>query len=299
MSAPGIGFGALIRSSGVAAPFDPATDNLSLWLRSDDAVNGAGTYPNFRWPGRAAASSSAPSGASSTAKGFVPRPGYADSVFRQSTVQLDSQDTVEWPTAAPYPAVYDEDNLGRVDYFGPYVAHPSAPATFDTSSYTIGLALQPLASNTNGQSGGNVTYANAAIIGGMSEYLSVLLLDDGGTAKFGITHYDAVASALRPSPVFTWPGGFGAWGLLWISYEATTETLIVRVNGTTLYSGTLARTRQASFPGRVIIGCSDGGTNKAKFRLAECMFANQSRPALDLQTRETYFHARYPSLPGL
>lgn len=259
--------------------YDPGTSNLSVWLRGDGVT---GTGATLSWAGRA-------SSGTSSGTTFLHTGTYDDEVISSST-QLDAKATVEWPVAGSYPQLVCSEAfrtglLGQGDDAG--------------ASYTVGAVIQPLASNANGLSGGDTTASNAALLQDTGSYGRIASIHSD--AKIGVYHYDGVGAVGEGIPPVAWPGGFGAWGLLWIVFDyvsGTTGTLRMRINGSDVATETLRVLRGSTgLDGTTTSGASGGGAHAAAFRLAELLvYPGQAFTGLQLATKETYFAARYPSL---
>ena len=259
--------------------YDPGTSNLSVWLRGEGVT---GTGATLSWAGELSTGISAGSTFDHTAT-------YGDEVIASGTT-LDTRATVEWPTAGSYPQLvcaeaFRTGLLGSGDNVG--------------ASYTIGAVLQPLASNANGLSGGDTTANNASLLQDTGSYGRLATIHSD--AKIGVYHYDGVGAVGEGIPPVAWPGGFGAWGMLWIVFDyvsGTTGTLRMRINGTDVATETLRVLRGAvGLDGTTTSGASGGGTYAAAYRLAELLvYPGQAFTGSQLASKETYFADRYPSL---
>lgn len=164
----------------------------------------------------------------------------------------------------------------------------------------MGAVVQLLASNVNGLTSGKTSMANPALLADAGSYVRIGTMHS--TAAIGVCHLDGVSGPTTEgiTPV-AWPGGFGAWGLLWIVFDyvsGTTGTLSVRINGVDVASETLRVSRGSlGVDTAAAMGATGGGTNVAAFRLAEFMvYPGQAFNSAALAAKETYFAARYPSL---
>ena len=79
---------------------------------------------------------------------------------------------------------------------------------------------------------------------------------------------------------FTWPGGFGAWGLMWVSYTSG-GNIRVRVNGTDYTDESIVSNQGPTWSDAIIyMGTMGGGAFVTTFRLVELMaFPGQARLA--------------------
>lgn len=266
-----------VKSSVGVAPHDPATDSLSLWLRADGV---SGTLSTLTWPSKASA------GTSGSAAAFNHNTGYGDTVEQPSTT-LDGHNSVLWTGAYPL--------LESIDHMRATLGGGDSTPT----SYTVAYVVQPVASNTYGlDGGGKVAATNPTIIGDPYGYLTHAIMSDGGTCKVGVHHQNEDAVTDGGTTPAVWPGGFGAWGLMWVSYTSGGNVRI-RVNGTNLVDESIV-THQGPSAGDQIMymGTLGGGGYVAEFRLVELMiFPGQALVGTDLTTREQgYFKTRYPSL---
>lgn len=259
--------------------YDPATANLSVWQRGD-GVSGSGA--TLSWAGRASAGSSA----SST---FVHSATYDNEVIASGTT-LDSKPTVEWPVAGNYPLL-DCSRAPRTALLG--------QGDNTGASYTVAAVIQPLASNTNNLTSTKTNDMNPALLQDTGGYVRIGTIHS--TAKIGVYHLDGVSSVSEGIPPVAWPGGFGAWGLLWITFaytSGTTGTISVRINGVDQLSQSLRVLRGAiGADGTTVSGAGGGGAYDGAYRLAELLvYPGQSFSSAQLATMESYFRARYPSL---
>lgn len=267
---------AFVKSSAAAA-HNPATDNLSLWLRTDSVT---GTTSTLSWASRASA------GTSGSAAPMVHDTGYGDTVEQPST-SLDGYASVLWTGA--YPA------LNTVDLTRTLLgAGDSTPA-----SYTAAYVMQPVASNQYVlDGGGKVDVGNPCVFADLYGNLAHVIMSDGGTCKVGVHHYNEDAVTAGGSTPATWPGGFGAWGLMWVSYTSG-GNVRVRINGTNLTDETIVTNQGPTGTDAAgWMGSLGGGAAVPEFRLVEMMlFPGQALTGSDLTTREQgYFKTRYPSL---
>ena len=267
--------------SGAAAAHDPATDNLSLWIRSDSVTGTLATL---------SAASKASAGSSGSAAPMDHDLSYGDLVEHPSTA-LDGHNSVLW--VGIYPRLLSTAKVHALLGIG-----DSAPA-----SYTVAYVVQPLASNRYGlDGGGQVAATNPTIFGDPYGYLTHAIMDDGGTCKIGVHHQNE--DAIYPDPAeggttpAAWPGGFGAWGLMWVSYTSGGNVRI-RVNGTDLVNEAIVMHQGPSAGDQVaVMGTLGFGGYVAEFRLVEMMiFPGQALTGASLTTREQgYFKTRYPAL---
>ncbi|MBL0197644.1 MAG: hypothetical protein IPQ09_26190 [Myxococcales bacterium] len=268
---------AFIKSSAAAASHDPATDNLSLWLRSDTL---SGTGATFAWSSKASA------GTSGAAATFNHSTGYGDLVEQPST-SLDGHASALWTGASPMIESADltRSLLGAGDSVG--------------ASYTAAYVVQPLASNTYGLTGGGKTDGtNPTIFGSPTSVVVHAIMSDAGTCKVGVHHYDEdLASGDGTTPV-VWPGGFGAWGLMWVVYTNGGNAK-VRVQEADLANELIPAAKgPAAYDYVAYFGTLGGGAYVPSFRLVEMMiYPGQALSGAQMITREQgYFKTRYPSL---
>ena len=266
-----------VKGSGAAAPHDPATDNLSLWLRSPDSVSG--TLGTLLWASKASA------GTSGAAAAFSHNTGYGDLVEQPSTA-IDGYTSVFWRGANPLLESVDKVRalLGAGD---------STPA-----SYTVAYVVQPVASNTYGLNAGKTYNTNAAFYGDPSGFVTHAIMDDAGTCKVGVFHYNEDTAAGDGTTPVIWPGGFTAWGLMWIIYTSGGNAKI-RINATDLVDELIPPAQGPSAADAIAyMGTLGGGGYIPSFRLAEMMiFSGQALSGAQIIAREQgYFKARYPSL---
>lgn len=278
----------LVRSLGLgrvgsSAPFNLAGENLSLWIRGDDAT---GTTSTLSWPGRSSA------GVSSFAAPFDHDSGFGNQVVRPGTA-LDSQVTVEWPSAASFPRLQSTTRT-RIDFLG--------QGNNVGASYTLAAVVQPLSSNANGLASGKVNDANPALLADLSSYARIGAIQSAsGVAKVGVYHFDGPGAVGDGCAPVTWPGGFGAWGLLWVSFayvSGSSGTVAIRINASDMLSQSIPVMRgTTASDGNTISGATGGGTYAAGFRLAEmAVWPGVALSSSQISARESYFRARYPSL---
>ena len=265
-----------IKSGAAPAAHDPATDNLSLWLRTDSV---SGTGATLSWASKASA------GSSGSATALNHNTGYGDTVEQPST-SLDGFASVLWTGANP---LLESTDGARITLG----AGDSTPA-----SYTVAYVLQPLSSNAYALSGGKVDWGNPGVFASAGGNLTHAIMDDGGTCKVGVRHYnDDTATAGGTTP-FTWPGGFGAWGLMWVSYTSGGNVRI-RVNGTDYTDESIVSNQGPTWSDAIIyMGTMGGGAFVTTFRLVELMvFPGQALTGTAITDREAgYFATLYPSL---
>lgn len=264
-------------AAGAPASHDPATDNLSLWLRTDTL---SGTGITFAWSSKASA------GTSGVAATFNHSTGYGDLVEQPST-SLDGYASALWTGASPMIESLDLTRalLGAGDSVG--------------ASYTVAYVVQPLASNTYGLTGGGKTdAANPTIFGSPTSAVVHAIMSDAGTCKVGVHHIDEdLASGDGTTPV-VWPGGFGTWGLMWVVYTSGGNAK-VRVQETDLVDELIPAAKGPAASDYVAyFGTLGGGAYAPSFRLAEMMiYPGQALSGAQMITREQgYFKTRYPSL---
>lgn len=266
---------AFIRSS-AAASHDPATDTLSVWLRSSELT---GTGLTLDWPGKASAGTSATNGFATDATGDVSQP----------STSLDSNASVLWSGAAPRlvsSALTRTTILGGGDSVG--------------ASYTVAYVLQPVSASAQFVDGGGLyTTTNAEIFGDRSGgWLRHIVSSDAGTCKVGAYHYEDGLGYGGTTPM-TWPGGFGTWGLLWMVYTLS-STLKIRIKTV----GNVAAETTHAIPVPLGSAASDIAAEIGEptlihgMRMVEMMaFPGQALSAGQISTREQgYFKARYPTL---
>lgn len=259
------------------AAHDPATDSLALWLRTDSVT---GTTSTLSWASKASA------GGSGSADPMVHSTLYGDTVEQPST-SLDGFASVLWTGAYP---LLESIDLTRT-LLG---AGDSTPA-----SYTAAYVVQPVASNQYVlDGGGKVDVGNPAFFGDTNGRLAHVVMSDAGTCKVGVIHYNEDTATSGGTTPAVWPGGFGAWGLLWVSYTSG-GNVRVRINGTDLTDEAIVTNQGPSgsdLP--AVMGSMGGGAAVPEFRCVEVMlWAGQALTGVALTTREQgYFKTRYPSL---
>ena len=267
----------LQRGSAAAAPHDPATDNLSLWLRTDSV---SGTGATLAWASKASA------GSSGGAAAMNHNTGYGDTVEQPSTT-LDGHASVLWAGANPLLESVDlvRGLLGGGDSVG--------------ASYTAAYVIQPLASNTFGLTGGGKTgMTNPTVFGDPAGHVTHAIMSDAATCKFGVHHYDEdLASGDGTTPV-VWPGGFTAWGLAWVIHT-TGGTTKVRIQKADLSTDTIPSPKGPSAGDAIAyMGALGGGAYVPSFRLTELMLwpGQALSPAQIVAREQGYFKTRYPTL---
>lgn len=264
--------------SSAAAAHDPATDNLSLWLRTDSV---SGTGATLAWASKASA------GSSGSAAPMLHETSYGDTVEQPSTA-LDGHDSVLW--TGTYPLLTSADYL-RTALLG---AGDSTPA-----SYTAAYVVQLLASNTYAiTGGGKVDVGNPTLLGNYYGEFAHAIMSDGGTAKFGVYHYNQDTATGGGTTPFAWPGGFGGWGLAWVSYTSG-GNVRVRVNGVDMVDESIVPFQGPTGTDyTAYMGSMSGGSAAPEFRMVEAMvFPGQALSTPDMVTREQgYFKTRYPTL---
>lgn len=267
---------AFIKSSAAAA-HDPATDNMSLWLRTDSVT---GTTSTLSWASKASA------GSSGSAAAMVHNTSYGDTVEQPST-SLDGYASVLWTGA--YPALNSTDLTRAI-----LGAGDSTPA-----SYTVAYVIQPVASNQYVvDGGGKVDVGNPCAFADTNGNLAHVIMSDAGTCKVGVHHTNEDAVTFGGTTPATWPGGFGAWGLMWVSYTSGGNVRI-RINGTDLVDEAIVTNQgPAGTDLGTWMGSLGGGAAVPEFRMVEMMiFPGQALMGASLTTREQgYFKTRYPSL---
>lgn len=211
--------------------------------------------------------------------------GYGDTVEQPST-SLDGYASVLWTGA--YPLLTSTDlmrtKLGAGD---------SAPA-----SYTAAYVIQPLASNQYVLGGGKVDVGNPCVLGDQYGNFAHVLMSDGGTAKFGVHHYNEDTATAGGTTPFALPGGFGAWLLIWVSYTSG-GNVRVRVNGTNHVDESIVPNQgPTGTDAAAYMGSLAGGGAVPEFRLVETMiFPGAALDTTAMAVREAgYFATRYPSL---
>lgn len=262
---------------GAAPAWDPATDNLSLWLRTDSVT---GTASTLSWASKASA------GTSGAAAALNHNTGYGDTVLQPSTA-INGHSSVLWD--APYPLLESVDKVRAL-----LGAGDSTPA-----SYTVAYVIRPLTSGTYGlDGGGKVSAANPTVWGDPYGYLNHAIMDDDDTCKVGVHHQNEDAVTDGGTTPATWPGGFGAWGLMWVSYTSGGNVRI-RINGVDLVDETIVTNQGPAVTDQIsYMGTLGGGAYVATFELVELMiFPGQALAGAALTLREQgYFKTRYPSL---
>lgn len=273
--------GLSLQRGGAASPppasHDPATDNMSLWLRTDSV---SGTGATLAWASKASA------GASGSAAAFNHNTGYGDTVEQPSTA-LNGYASVYW--AGAYPVLESTDTtrakLGAGD---------STPA-----SYTAAYVMQPLASSGYAlDGGGKVDVGNPGVFGAADSGLVHAIMSDAGTCKVGVHHTNEDAVTAGGTTPATWPGGFGAWGLMWVSYTSGGNVRI-RINGVDLVNEAIVANQGPAGTDQIIyMGTLGGGAYVPEMRVVEVMiFPGQALDAAAMAAREDgYFATRYPLL---
>lgn len=258
---------------GAAPAWDPATDNLSLWLRTDSVT---GTASTLSWASKASA------GTSGAASALNHSTGYGDTVVQPSTA-LNGHSSVLWGGA--YPLLEGIDGVRAL-----LGAGDSTPA-----SYTAAYVMRPLTSNAYTLSGGKVDWGNPGVFASAGGNLTHAIMDDGGTCKVGVRHYnDDTATSGGTSPA-VWPGGFGAWGLMWVSYTSG-GNIRIRINGTDYIDDPIESNQGPTWSDAIThMGTMGGGASVATFELVELMiFPGQALAGAALTLREQgYFKTRY------
>ena len=274
----GASFAHMARGTTAPPIFNLATDNLSMWLRSESIT---GDLTTLVWNGTASAGTS---GSHSLTHDAV----YGDQVTVAAAV-LDGKSAVVYPGAAAYPRLTSsysvrDDVLGAVEYEG--------------HSYTLAIVLAPDSSSTGSAPGGFVDNQNPSIFDGEGAgYFSIPLLDIGGAPKVGVYHLD-VDTVPGGTPPIAWSPGWGGFGLLWVRYDHLTQTVRVRVNGVDVYTGSLVLSKGAGGAGGVAGGGTTGaGSFPLGLRVVELVaWPSQSLSGPEVTERETYFASRFPSL---
>lgn len=268
---------ALAAAAAAVAAHDPATDNLSLWLRSDSVT---GTGATLAWSSKASA------GTSGAANALNHNTGYGDTVEQPSTA-LNGYDSVLWTGAYP---VLESVNTMRA-LLG---AGDSTPA-----SYTAAYVMQPLASNGYAlDGGGKVDVGNPGVFGDAGSGLVHAIMSDAGTCKVGVHHTNEDAVTAGGTTPATWPGGFGAWGLMWVSYTSSGNVRI-RINGVDLVNEAIVTNQGPAGTDQIIyMGTLGGGAYVPEMRVVEVMiFPGQALTGAQETAREQgYFKTRYPLL---
>lgn len=268
---------AFIKSSAAAASHDPATDNLSLWLRTDSVT---GTTSTLSWASKASA------GTSGGAAALNHNTGYGDTVEQPSTA-LNGYASVLWTGA--YPVLESIDTTRAL-----LGAGDSTPA-----SYTAAYVMQPLASSGYAlDGGGKVDVGNPGVFGAADSGLVHAIMSDAGTCKVGVHHTNEDAVTAGGTTPATWPGGFGAWGLMWVSYTSGGNVRI-RINGVDLVNEAIVTNQGPAWTDQIIyMGTLGGGAYVPEMRVVEVMvFPGQALTGSALTTREQgYFKTRYPAL---
>ena len=269
---------AFIRSS-AAASHDPASDTLSLWLRSTDELTGDLT--TLAWGSRASAGASGSASFLHSGTDEVTQPG----------TSFDGYASVHFASAAPQLVGAE---MTRTTLLG------GGDST--AASYTAAYVVQPIASAWHNVDGGGLyTAANAVILGDDSTYVGHVISGDGGVAKFGAFHYEAGVGYSGTTPQ-TWPGGFGTWGLLWVRYTvSSTMFLRAKTVGNAAVEATLAigpTVDTAASDAVAKMGAYGAGGYPLTMRIVEAMlWPGQALSAGQITTREQgYFKARYPTL---
>ena len=262
-----------------AAPHDPATDTLSLWLRGDDELTGDLT--TLAWGSRASAGASGSASFLHAGSNEVTQPGTA----------FDGFTTVYFAGATP-----------RLD--GAEYVHTTLLGGGDdvAASYTAAYVIQPLSAAAHTVDGGGLYVpgfgGNPTILVDAGDVVGHIISSDGGTAKFGAYHYESGVGYGATAPV-VWPGGFGTWGLLWFVWTVA-STMKMRVK--TVGSGAVESTQAIAqvkmpaagaglgFLGAIVLGITA--------RVAEIMiWPGQALSGAQITAREQgYFKTRYPTL---
>jgi hypothetical protein len=166
------------------------------------------------------------------------------------------------------------------------------------ASYTAAYVMRPLTSNAYTLSGGKVDWGNPGVFASAGGNLTHVIMSDAGTCKVGVHHRNEDTATGGGSSPATWPGGFGAWGLMWVSYTSG-GNVRVRINGTNLTDDTIVTNQGPTWSDAIThMGTMGGGAFVATFELVELMiFPGQALSAGQMATREAgYFDPRYPSL---
>lgn len=274
----GASFAHMARGTTAPPIFDLATDNLSMWLRSEGIT---GDLTTLVWNGTASAGTSA-------THALDHYPGFGDEVTVEP-LAIDGKTAVVFPGAGLSPrltSVYPvrDDILGALDYAG--------------HSYTLAIVLSPESSSAGSAPGGFVDNQNPSIFDGEGQgYFALPLLDVGGDPKVGVYHLDANTVAGGTPPV-SWAPGWGSFGLLWVRYDHLTQTVRLRINGSNVHTGSLVLSLGASGAGGAAgAGTAGGGTFTLGLRIAElAAWPAQSLSDPQVIERETYFASRFPSL---
>lgn len=297
----------------IAAPaiWDPSTeDHTSLWLVADDAVNGGSgpTYPSFACVARdVLGSCDAPVGSSGSHITFTQHSGHGNTVYRSAAPLIDGHYALCVDAYGAISGKVATVARTRKDFFGPFVSS-GAGGGDDVNSldYSYAMVLRPRASNTAGASsdiGGSI--ANATILSspeaGKSGNLTLTLAQDGGAsaARVELVHYNAYVGMSRADLDLGAMGSSAPFHLLEVSYTTATQQMLVRLDGVS-HTFTVGKVRAylGDALGPLILG-NFSASLMCQFDLAEVMLRNRPVTEAQMIEHETYFHHRYPSLPGL
>lgn len=266
----------------VKPSFNPSTDTLSLWLRSPDAEL-TGDLTTLAWGSRASAGASGSASVGHYGTDAVTQPGTSFNGF--STVHFPSTDAQLSSAQNAHTTL-----LGCGDDVG--------------ANYTVAYVVQPLSSGAHVVDGGGLyTYANAMLLGDFGGYMGHVLSSDGGTAKIGALHWDSalgIAGSYGTTP-FTWPGGFGKWGLVWFIYTLSGTSMKMRVKtaGAAVSESTQTLNALKFAAASASVAILNGGTGAGlTMRIAEVMiWPGQALTGAQITAREQgYFRSRYPTL---
>lgn len=266
--------------AGAPAAHDPATDNLSLWLRTDSVT---GTTSTLSWASKASA------GSSGSAAPFIH--SYTDLVTQPATA-FDGFSSVSFQ-GDPTPAILVTTDLTRTTLLG--------GGDFVTASYTVAYVVRPVSAGQHNVDGGGLyTSSNAGLFGDPSSYIEHILSNDGGVCKFGASHFQDGVGYGGTAPV-AWPGNFGTWGLLWMVYTAS-STLKMRVKtvGNAAVESTQAIVEimgYAIYDYPAAIGSVNFSDINDTNMVEIMIWPGQALSPAQITTREQgYFKTRYPSL---
>ena len=283
--------------------WDPAlaSDVTAWWLAEDADNSGQAAVPFnlFEWPARETVAGSSPD----IVLARRVDADWGDLVHRDVGAPSgpDGSPAVVWDGV--YPSVTEisagPSYRNQVDWFGPYVSI----AGEDTYSYTIAMVLKPIATSNSD----TLQPSNGALVGGWGPTIAaywrahpqhqIQLIQIAGEPHVGVLHARESANDHSVSSPVLWPGGWGSWGLLVVTYDAESTELNMRINGVDNVQY-LGRPTRTTTDGRTIIGCTNNGSPRSEFALSELMFCNTAWSPAELAARQLRFEVLYPSLFG-
>jgi IPT/TIG domain len=267
-------FGAFTYLSGGTAMV-LATEDLGAWFVAGDVLfddRGPGTVD---WAGRASMGNSGLSTMQELG-GFDPPVAGAP---------FGSADTLDFPTALPYPALASADTV--VDILG-----------FDgvtRKEFTLAAVIAPNFTNAASFVSGSILDAsgNANVIS-FDDFLGIYAGMDGGDLRIGFGTYNGAYTGTSSA---VWPGGVGTYGSVLICGYDLAGTFMVDtwINGVLEVSEACPYSLSAS--GSFQVGAIGGGAHPS-FELIESLYAFPR--ALDTADRTRFFRRLkldHPSLP--